>query len=1042
MSILTNRIMCVRLISLLVLLSVGGLLQAAPLAPWSPRQHEPFRDRVGNPRLHNSKAAVTRAGHRLLGAEVPTAGTVRLLAIPVQFAPDEDANTSGTGEFPYATWGPASDANYLTDRLQKVTAYFTEVSGGRVTVVPTLAPVVTLTGLMATYADDINGTTTDEVTALMRDVVAAGDDTIDFAPYDLIMLIHAGAGSELSLRTTNQDIYSHHISGVSIPTADGVDITGYAVVPETECNDDFLVAANPGLDIVSYEQNPTGDLFIPHYWDVLGVWVHELSHGFGMADLYDVNYSVGLNLDNWSLMASGSYLPMPADNEGSPWLIPYSPTRPLFASVPCHPDAWSKQLVNWAPIVDVTDPLVHQLVPPQGIANAPIYRIWRESDVDTNKQYFLVENRANIGYDKYVPEHGLMIYHIDDSIGSLALNNLQVNALHPRVMPESADGILEKDPSVGNFYPKVDTAWPSDDGKIQFGPETVPNSSDYSNVATDVDINRIEVAGDAMYADFRRYAVGITFQTPSANEILYVRKPTLRARARGLKPTSLMVYLDGDRISVPSYDPSTNDLYFQLGPLADGQHIATVTGLDALSDTEISQDLTFTVRAKVLAAGKAMIAMPAADVGTIRTVLSGIPFPRVATWNPTLGEYQRYPNPNTEFTTATFGAYDRLTLEKLTPAGRAFWVDVPADTSLNLEGDVLRRDRQYVVPLEHGFNMIGNPYTFPVGLGSVLVDYNGTLYDLPAAAALKLVDPVVYSWDANSYDLGTLPDAVLYPWVGYWIYCRGNTNIRPIRLVFQPITLPTTKSTTPTQVNGAWDVTFCASDLVSGLCAKTTLGVSSEATNGTDIGLDVLAPPAVPDGIAMAAQSRGGEALLRDYRAAAANAQYRWDLSVSGTPGSTLTVTWPSLLTLPKGYLLTLRDAVSGEERYLRTSTGYTFTLGAQETSRAFEIMAVPGQPGSLRVVNPQAVATRGTRGVNVTFQLTQAAAVTVEFRTAGGRVLRRLSTTTFAQGPVTLRWDGLDQQGHAVARGAYLCQIIAETSTGQKTTAITALSF
>jgi len=536
----------------------------------------------------------------------------------------------------------------------------------------------------------------------------------------------------------------------------------------------------------------------------------------------------------------------------------------------------------------------------------------------------------------------------------------------------------------------------------------------------------------------------VTFVSPPPGAVVYVARPTLVIMATGLNMSTLQIKVDGVVVGTPTVDTMTGELIYRLGPLTP-EHVyrVSVAGKDRYGG-DIEESTTFSLRTKYLLPGKYMIALPATDIGTVTSVFADITYPRIGVWNPSMLKYQLYPQSFSELTASTWAATDRITQEKLPPSGRGFWVDLPTTTALNMPGDILRHDRQYTVPVLYGFNMIGNPYTFPVGFGTIMIEYNGVSYSLPDAVNAELIEPVLYWWEGTGYRFDLLPDAVLAPWVGYWILCRANTRMHPMNLIFQPATAGLPRSATPLRAQReVWEVTVHATGLATAQKATVTLGALAGATNQKDFGLDIAAPPAAPDGISLTSRSGlGSESLLRDYRPLADGATYRWEVTVSGSPGSQIVLSWPKLTGLPKDYLLTLHDQVTGTDRYLRTSANYTVTLGAQETERQLIITATPGAIGTLRVVGLQAQRTRANGGAVITCQVTQTANVTVEIRTLSGRLLRRFPAATSAQGLVTATWDGVDSRGRRVPRGAYLCHVLAETATGQKAAAVAILPF
>jgi len=536
----------------------------------------------------------------------------------------------------------------------------------------------------------------------------------------------------------------------------------------------------------------------------------------------------------------------------------------------------------------------------------------------------------------------------------------------------------------------------------------------------------------------------VTFISPPPGSILYVSRPTLAFTTKGMDKNSLQIKVNGSVVGTPSVDPLTGETTYRLGPLAsDNNYTVSVAGLD-LSGRQVEQSTILQIRSKYLLPGKYMITLPVSDVGSVPSVFSNLTYPQVATWNPGTLQYEHYPQSFADLTASTWAAIDRQTQTKLPPAGRGFWVDMPVMTPLNLPGDILRQERQFIVPIQNGFNMIGNPYTYPVALGSILVQYNGQTYSMEEAATARLIQPVLYWWEGVGYQFDELSDAILQPWVGYWILCRANTRLRPMSLLFQPSPAGTGRpaGTAPAaRAQGdVWRIAFNAADLATGQQATMTLGALAGATDQVDFGLDIVAPPKAPDGISLTSRSAtDGDVLLRDYRPLAGGASYRWDVSVSGTPGSQIVMNWPDLTGLPKDYMLTLHDQVTGAERYLRTSTNYTVELGAQEQERQLVITATPNVIGSLRISNLQARRTRTNGGASITCQLTQAANVTVEIRTLSGRLVKRLPVPS-AQGLVNVTWDGADTRGRQMPRGAYLCHVLAETTNGQKAMAVTTL--
>ena len=88
-----------------------------------------------------------------------------------------------------------------------------------------------------------------------------------------------------------------------------------------------------------------------------------------------------------------------------------------------------------------------------------------------------------------------------------------------------------------------------------------------------------------------------------------------------------------------------------------------------------------------------------------------------------------------------------------------------------------RRKRKQVSPvfveIKPGWNLVGNPYVYPVYWGQVQV-YNKTLNQavtLEKAIANGWISGTIFNWNTekNAYDNLTGLDTPVEPWKGYWI---------------------------------------------------------------------------------------------------------------------------------------------------------------------------------------------------------------------------------------------------------------------------------
>ncbi len=204
----------------------------------------------------------------------------------------------------------------------------------------------------------------------------------------------------------------------------------------------------------------------------IGVFTHEFGHIFGLPDLYDTdNSSAGLG--QWCLMASGSY-----GGDGS------------HEAVPAHMSAWCKEKLGWVTPTLVTSFLKQQ--PIKSVENNP--EIFKINVRNTGGgQYFLIENRQKVGYDKYLLGTGLLIYHIDPS----RTNNS--NESRRLVDLEQGDGLRQLNTTTargdgGDPYPGASN-------NRNFDGYTVPDSKDYSSLQSYVGVRNISNTDTVMHAD-------------------------------------------------------------------------------------------------------------------------------------------------------------------------------------------------------------------------------------------------------------------------------------------------------------------------------------------------------------------------------------------------------------------------------------------------------------------------------------------------------------------------------------------------------------
>jgi len=164
--------------------------------------------------------------------------------------------------------------------------------------------------------------------------------------------------------------------------------------------------------------------------DGIGTFCHEFSHCLGLPDFYSTGYSSTFGMDVWSLMDYGNY-----NNKGY---------TPLGYS------AYERNYMGWMPLDTLTPGSKYTLTPVQKGGKA--YKIANDKDPE-GKEYFIIENRMQSGWDYYMPTSGLMITHVDYDSTAWYDNTVNNYASHLRMTIVPADNSLTSGTVAYDLYP-------------------------------------------------------------------------------------------------------------------------------------------------------------------------------------------------------------------------------------------------------------------------------------------------------------------------------------------------------------------------------------------------------------------------------------------------------------------------------------------------------------------------------------------------------------------------------------------------------------
>lgn len=254
---------------------------------------------------------------------------------------------------------------------------------------------------------------------LLAATLDAASATVDFSRYDadgdgevdMVYVIYAGGGSN-QVGNDSEFVWPH--AGRARDLAyNGVKIGNFACSTELYGRESFEAI------------------------DGIGTICHEFSHVLGLPDLYDTDYagSGGLSVhpDGWSIMAGGTY---------------YN-----YGRTPCGYSAYERYTAGFGTpeLLDRT-----AMKSSQGLNKSNSFFRVNTADPD---EFFLIENRQQNGWDRYLPGRGLLVWHVDSTDVEVWENNM-VNASPGRNYLEVRRADPQTSPKTGRIIDSAFDTYP------------------------------------------------------------------------------------------------------------------------------------------------------------------------------------------------------------------------------------------------------------------------------------------------------------------------------------------------------------------------------------------------------------------------------------------------------------------------------------------------------------------------------------------------------------------------------------------------------
>jgi hypothetical protein len=260
--------------------------------------------------------------------------------------------------------------------------------------------------------------------------------------------------------------------------------------------------------------------------------------------------------------------------------------------------------------------------------------------------------------------------------------------------------------------------------------------------------------------------------------------------------------------------------------------------------------------------------------------------------------------------------------------GKGYLTDSPVE--LKIEGVPLPSNMAYTIDLQKGWNMIGNPFDFPVDWNSAYcewVDWSvlTRIANLATAQKNKWMEPWLWEFKDGSYKL---TDRLL-PWRGCFIKAAKSWGYYAHTLKIPPIPYSSKTSTThDTRSIYKWWIDIVAS--AGGVeDEENRIGVAPEVKDGFDF-LDIEKPPLPDTSFAFVYSffphpEWGHEAgdYAHDIREGSNRMIWSFIVKTNKVKGD-CTLKW-NLHKFPKGYEISLFDLDGGSEVYMQKRGEYSY---------------------------------------------------------------------------------------------------------------------
>ena len=332
---------------------------------------------------NSQKRARRREPVQVNSTYFPHTGSPRVLVILAEFQDTTFLDSDAKAVFEQYMNADGKPSDAVGDKSKgsvrynngSVGKYFKDVSFGAFTPTFDVYGPVKLDNKLSYYGAGKD----DRMDLFIPDVCKKADDLVDFSQYDsngdgyvdVVAVIYAG--------------YSESVEGNS----------SYCIWPkQSTVNNLKLDGKNIYRYVVSAERCATPDAWATPRINGVGVFCHEFSHCMGLPDIYPTDAAAqqagNPAMEEWDLMDGG-------ENVYNGWY-------------PTEYNAWEREAMGWMTVETLTEAGTVTLAPINQGGKA--YRILNDND-PSGREYIMIENYQNTGWNYRLPGHGMLITHIN-----------------------------------------------------------------------------------------------------------------------------------------------------------------------------------------------------------------------------------------------------------------------------------------------------------------------------------------------------------------------------------------------------------------------------------------------------------------------------------------------------------------------------------------------------------------------------------------------------------------------------------------------------